>query len=146
MDVLNVTSYLPHRSPIVVIDKVIDIIPGQSGSGIKHFNQNDSFFHGHFPGFAILPGIYVIEAFAQTSMIVMAVNSPALSEPPIGFLAKVERMSFYRKIEPGQEVTFTIRVNKKIGTFVMFNCIAEYEHKRCAQGEIILTVNSQAPT
>ncbi len=146
MDVLNVTSYLPHRPPIVMIDKVVDIIPGQSGSGVKHFKDNDSFFQGHFPGFAILPGIYVIEAFAQTSMIVMAVDSPALNDPPIGFLAKVERMSFYRKIEPGQEITFTIRFIKKIGTFILFNCIAEYEHERCAQGEIILTVNSQATT
>ena len=146
MDVLNVTSYLPHRPPIVVIDKVVDIIPGQSGTGIKHFKENDSFFQGHFPGFAILPGIYVIEAFAQTAMIVVAVDSPSPSEPRVGFLAKVEQMSFYRKIEPGQEVTFTTHFNKKIGAFILFDCIAEHWRERCAQGEIILTANPQTPT
>lgn len=145
MDVLNVTSYLPHRPPIVVIDKVIDIIPGQSGIGFKRFNENDSFFQGHFPGFAVLPGIYVIEAFAQTAMIVMAVNSSDPTEPRVGFLAKVERMSFYRKIEPGQAVTFTTYFNKKIGDFILFDCIAEHGRERCAQGEIILTLNPQPP-
>lgn len=146
MDVLNVLSYLPHRPPIVLIDKVVDMIPGQSGTGIKHFKENDSFFQGHFPDLAILPGIYVIEAFAQSSLVVMTANSPALDKPPVGFLAKVERMSFYRKIEPGQEITFNIRIHKKIRTFIMIDCLAECDGERCAQGEIILSVSSDTPT
>lgn len=138
MKITDLSAYLPHRPPIVVPEKVIDIEPGRSGTGIRHFRADDSFFQGHFPDYPILPGIYIIEAFAQTALVVLMAGSTETTSV-IGFLAKIDSMSYYRKIEPEQTVTFSTTIAKTVGAFVFVDCLAEVSGERCAQGQLILS-------
>src|ERR1700679_2808513 len=67
IDIGGIMDRIPHRYPMLMIDRVIDIVDGESCTGIKNVTANEPFFQGHFPGHPIMPGVLIIEAMAQTS-------------------------------------------------------------------------------
>ncbi|MGY8687952.1 MAG: 3-hydroxyacyl-ACP dehydratase FabZ family protein, partial [Verrucomicrobiales bacterium] len=94
-----------------MIENVVDVIPRESGTGIREFKEGDPCFEGHFPGMPILPGVLVIEAFAQTAMAVfLAEVAGDDAESRLGLLLKVNEMAFSEKIVPGRKVGFSIKV------------------------------------
>jgi len=140
IQVADVAQWLPQRPPILMLDQVINLVPGQSGTGVKRFSADDTYFQGHFPGEPILPGIYLIEALAQTALVVLAYQPKSTEEKQLGYLAKVEKMAFYQPIKPGMELFFSIRVTRRVGRFVMVDCEATMSEKRCAKGSLTLAI------
>ena len=118
MLVPDLESLLPHRAPILMLERVIDLEPGVRGTGVRVFRSDDACFAGHFPGQPILPGVLTIEALAQTLMVVLGAAEEsrpgAAGAPPVGYLQRVESMSFLRPIVPGDEVRFAVEVEKRL--------------------------------
>src|SRR5689334_3230243 len=107
---------LPHKDPILMLDRVTHIIPGASGTGFRRFEACDQCFAGHFPGKPILPGVLTIEAFAQTAAVVLLVYRPEMDRQKITTaLGKVKEMSFYAPITPGHDVRFRVYVDRSVG-------------------------------
>jgi 3-hydroxyacyl-[acyl-carrier-protein] dehydratase len=130
---------LPHRPPILLLQRVIDLEPGVRGTGVRLFQDDDACFAGHFPGQPILPGVLTIEAMAQTLMVVLASEERAPGSggsPAIGYLQRVEAMSFQRPIVPGDEVRFAVQVEKRLGRFVVAAGRATVGGALCAKGTI----------
>src|SRR5688572_1671709 len=95
---------LLQRAPILMLDRVVDIVPRASGTGIRRFGQDDPCFRGHFPGKPILPGIFAIEALAQTgAIILLAARANEFSVAPFGLLGNVKEMIFRERIVPNDE-------------------------------------------
>ncbi len=143
MDLLEPGSTLPQRAPILMLDRVVNIVPGESGTGVRRFVEGDPCFEGHFPGRPILPGVLAVEACAQTALAVALAGAeagPGGAGRPLGFLAKINNMSFYKTIEPGQEVHFKARVKRKVGSFIIVACEAARDGELCARGELTLAV------
>ena len=67
MNINEIMQYLPHRYPFLLVDRIIDLQPGKSITGIKNVTFNEPFFQGHFPGQPIMPGVLIIEAMAQVA-------------------------------------------------------------------------------
>jgi len=143
MDISNAGSVLPQEPPILMLDRLIDVVPGQAGVGIKRFQPEDPCFAGHFPDRPILPGIYLIEAIAQTAMAILGAAS-ADGNKPMGYLAKVDKMSFYQPVLPRQEIFFTVRITRKLGRFYMAEGDASHENVRCARGSLTLAMSEPA--
>src|SRR5262252_6786139 len=90
---------LPHRHPILMLDRVVDVVPKKSGRGVKHFSEDDPSFAGHFPSMPILPGVLAIEALAQTAAaVVLASDRDEEAVPALGLLGKVNEMTFFTRI------------------------------------------------
>ena len=92
-DVLAVMALLPHRFPMLLVDRVIDMIPGQSATGIKAVTINEPFFAGHFPAKPIMPGVLIVEALAQTAG-VLAIHGARAKDPAGG-----DKLVFFLAIE-----------------------------------------------
>ena len=71
LDVNEIKKILPHRPPMLLVDRIIDLVPFESGVGIKNVTLNEPFFPGHFPGNPIMPGVFILEAMAQVGGIAM---------------------------------------------------------------------------
>jgi 3-hydroxyacyl-[acyl-carrier-protein] dehydratase len=110
---VEVMQHLPHRYPFMLIDKVIDVIPEVSGTGIKCVTMNEPFFQGHFPGNPVMPGVLMLEAMAQTCIMVCL---PFLEDKNKLFVfSGIDKVKFRRQVLPGDTLKIDINITAKKG-------------------------------
>ncbi len=124
---------LPHRPPFIFVESVDKLEVGFLAQCSKTFRQTESFFKGHFPGNAIVPGVLLIEGMAQTAGI--AVGGP----DKMFLLAAVRSMKFLRPVLPEEQVGFTARKSGVVGGLVQCAVEARVGQHLVAEGQIILT-------
>ena len=101
LDITRVLAALPHRYPMLLVDRVEDLVPDQRIVGIKAVSFNEGFFQGHFPGRPIMPGVLIVEALAQAAG-VLAVESLGLSGTgKLVYFMAIEDAKFRKPVEPG---------------------------------------------
>ena len=100
-DIGLIQRIIPHRYPFLLIDKVRDIVVGQSCVGIKCVTNTEPHFQGHFPGMPIFPGVMIIEAMAQTSGILVGLSMDLVDKNANVFFMGVDAVKFRRKVVPG---------------------------------------------
>ena len=83
LNIDQIERILPHRYPFLLVDRIVECIPGQSARGIKCVTANEPFFQGHFPGFKVMPGVLIIEALAQVGAV--AILTEEENKGPVGF-------------------------------------------------------------
>ena len=106
----SILEIMPHRYPFLLVDKVKDICPDVSGTGIKNVTINEPFFQGHFPNNPIVPGVLQIEAMAQTACIVvlMGFSEEERKNNSVYFMT-VEGVKFRKPIIPGDVIEFKVK-------------------------------------
>ncbi|WP_028028290.1 3-hydroxyacyl-ACP dehydratase FabZ [Gemmobacter nectariphilus] len=100
---------IPHRYPFLLVDKVRDIVVGESCVGIKNVTYNEPHFTGHFPGLPIMPGVMIIEAMAQTSGILVGLTMDLVDKNAKVFFMGVEAAKFRRKVVPGDVLELHVK-------------------------------------
>jgi 3-hydroxyacyl-[acyl-carrier-protein] dehydratase len=111
MDIHEILKHLPHRPPFLLIDRVIEIVEGQSIVALKNVTINEAFFVGHFPNRPVMPGVLMLEALAQAAG-VLAYKSTNTTPDNGGlyFLAGIDNARFRRIVEPGDQLRLTVKV------------------------------------
>ena len=104
-----VMSILPHRYPMLLIDRVLELEPKKRIVALKNFTINEEFFQGHFPGHPIVPGVLLIEAMAQAGGILLVHDDPQRHAKLLYFGA-IERARFRRPVVPGDQVRFEVEI------------------------------------
>ncbi len=110
IDIGQIMAMIPHRYPFLMIDRVIDAVPGQSATGIKNVTINDNFFQGHFPSHPVMPGVLIIEAMAQTATMIVQTLEEKFEDKVVYFMS-VENARFRKPVTPGD--TLQIYVEKQ---------------------------------
>ena len=105
----DIINLIPHRYPFLLIDKVTNIIIGQSVTGIKSVTFNEPFFQGHFPNYPVMPGVFILEAMAQTAACLVAFADKSLSTNSLVFFTGIEKAKFRKPVTPGS--TLILKVN-----------------------------------
>lgn len=143
LDAEQLRALLPHRPPILMLEEVVDVVPRGSGTGMRRFRAEDPCFEGHFPGQPIVPGVLLIEAFAQTAMAVFLAEHVD-GDPPekLGLLAKVNEMTFTEQVVPGHTVRFSIVVDRHVGPFAFVSCEATEEGTQLVRGKLTLKIGN----
>jgi 3-hydroxyacyl-[acyl-carrier-protein] dehydratase len=133
LDIKAVMAALPHRYPMLLIDRVEDIIPDQSIRAIKAVTINENFFNGHFPGRPIMPGVLIIEALAQAAG-VLAVESLGLAGGgKLVYFMAIENAKFRAPVEPGCLLTLDVEFVQKRSTVCKFSGRASINGKLAAE-------------
>lgn len=112
IDQAEIQTLLPHRYPFLLVDRVTELEPNRRVVGIKNVTVNEPFFPGHFPGRAIMPGVLIIEAMAQTGGVLVFKSVGSITKP-IVFLTGIEEARFRKPAVPGDQLRFEIEVLKK---------------------------------
>jgi 3-hydroxyacyl-[acyl-carrier-protein] dehydratase len=110
IDIIRVMEMIPHRYPMLMIDKVIDVIPNQSAVGIKNVTINEFFFQGHFPQRPVMPGVLIIEAMAQTAAVLVVHTLGPENEGKLVYFMSISDARFRRPVLPGD--TLHIHIQK----------------------------------
>jgi 3-hydroxyacyl-[acyl-carrier-protein] dehydratase len=133
LDVTRVMAALPHRFPMLLVDRVEQIIPDESITAIKAVSINEAFFAGHFPGRPIMPGVLIIEALAQAAG-VLAVESLGLSGTgKLVYFMAIEEAKFRRPVEPGVLLTLEVKFVQKRAKICKFAGRALVNGELCAE-------------
>src|SRR5271157_5658812 len=110
-DIVRVMQMIPHRYPMLMVDKVVRMVSDQSATGIKNVTVNEPYFQGHFPGRPVMPGVMIIESMAQTAAVLVVYTLGAASEGKLVYFMTVDHAHFRRPVVPGD--TMHIHVTKK---------------------------------
>ena len=105
----DIINLIPHRYPFLLIDKITNIIIGKSVTGIKSITFNEPFFQGHFPNYPVMPGVFILEAMAQTAACLVAFADKSLSTNSLVFFTGIEKAKFRKPVTPGS--TLILKVN-----------------------------------
>jgi len=137
-DVRWIQSILPHRYPMLLVDRVLEIEPKQRIVAIKNFTINEEFFQGHFPGHPIVPGRLLVEAMAQVGGILVLQDDPDRANKLLIFMA-IERARFRRPIVPGDQVRFEVNVLRLKAAHCKLAAKAFVGDKLHAEAELLST-------
>ena len=103
----DIIKLLPHRYPFLLVDRIIEIIPGEKAVGIKNVTADEPFFQGHFPGNPIMPGVLIVEAMAQVGGVLARISlDDASEEENTGavFFMSMDRVKFRKPVVPGDQL------------------------------------------
>jgi len=110
MDIQEIMKILPHRYPILLVDRILEIEEGRRIVGLKNVSVNEPVFQGHFPGFPLFPGVYILEALAQTGGILMIKSlNLEIGKYAIVF-AGIDEARFKKPVYPGDQLILELEV------------------------------------
>jgi 3-hydroxyacyl-[acyl-carrier-protein] dehydratase len=112
IEIGRIMDMIPHRYPFLLVDRVIDLVKGQSATGIKNVTINEPFFQGHFPGHPVMPGVLIVEAMAQTAGVVVSHSLEVDDQAKVIYFMSIESARFRKPVTPGD--TLHIRVSKRV--------------------------------
>src|SRR5262245_23354745 len=140
MDVQQIQKLLPHRYPSLLVDRVVEIVPGHKLIGYKNVTANEPFFNGHFPGHPIMPGVLILEALAQASAILAYKTEGLDPQKKVSYLMAIDNAKFRRPVVPGDRLQLEVEVIKHKGPIWKQRGTALVDGQKVAEGEFLATV------
>ena len=110
LDIQGIFERLPHRYPFLLVDRVLEMVPGDRIVAIKNVTFNEPFFQGHFPGQPIMPGVLIIEAMAQTGGILAFETHLPENRGGLIYFMGMDRVRFRKPVVPGDQLVFEARI------------------------------------
>jgi beta-hydroxyacyl-ACP dehydratase FabZ len=138
-DIRRILDILPHRHPIVMVDRVLELDAGQRILAIKNVSFNESYFPGHFPGNPVMPGVLIVEALAQAGGILLAESRAAeVGDRP--YLVGVDQVRFRRQVVPGDQLRMEVNLVSSHAAYHRLKGSATVEGQRAAEAQMLLAV------
>ena len=141
LDKEEIKNLLPHREPMLLVEKLTNIVPMISATGHIHVTKNNFYFDGHFPGAPVFPGVLIVEAFGQAAAALAAYSlDPKEVENKLVFLMTIDNARFRSPIIPECELLLNVKVEKIKGRIWKYSGIATVNDKKMADAEWMATI------
>ena len=138
MDINEISEYLPHRYPFLLVDRVLEVDPGSFIRGFKNVTINEPFFNGHFPGNPVMPGVLMIEAMAQLAGILAFKTKDRKPSDGSGYdRGGTDSARFKRPVVPGDRLEMEARIIADRSRVMKFACSAQVDGKIACVAKII---------
>ena len=142
METDEILRLLPHRPPMLMVDRVIEMEPGVRGVATKLVTSSEPWVPGHFPGSPIMPGVLIVEALAQTAALVYLAAHPDKAGEAV-YLVGMDGFRFRRMVRPGDVLRLTAEATKARRGFWSFTVEATVDGQRASSGTFLATVGSR---
>ncbi len=133
IDIMRIMELIPHRSPFLLIDRVVELQLGESAVAIKNVTINEPFFQGHFPRQAVMPGVLIIESMAQTAAVLVVETLEGAAAGKLVYFMSIERARFRRPVFPGDSMRVAVTKLRSRGKFWKFRGEAWVDGKLVAE-------------
>jgi len=133
LETTDIMALIPHRYPILLVDRVKDMVSGKSATGIKNVTMNEPFFQGHFPGLPVMPGVLIVEALAQTAAVLCMHDLGEAAKDKVVYFMTISEAKFRRPVKPGDTLQLKVEIEQSRGVVSKFIGHAEVEGKVVAE-------------
>lgn len=134
-DAAGIMELLPHRPPMLLVDRLIDVVPGVSALGIKLVRPDEIFLQGHFPGKPVMPGVMIIEAMAQAAGAMAIAGQGPEDRNKLVLFTTLDNARFRKPVEPGDTLRLKVATRRKRHPFWQFAGEAFVGDSLCAEAE-----------
>lgn len=141
MDMLTaeqIQAILPHRYPLLMVDRILELEAGKRAVGIKNVTINEDFFNGHFPGYPVMPGVLIVEALAQVAAVSLLEKEE--NKGRLGFFAGIDNCRFKRQVIPGDTLRLEVEITRLRGTIVKAKGIATVNGEIACETDMTLAL------
>jgi 3-hydroxyacyl-[acyl-carrier-protein] dehydratase len=136
-NIQEIMGFLPHRYPFILIDRILELIPGEEIVALKNVTINEPFFQGHFPNFPVMPGVLIIEAMAQAGGVLYLDSLPKEKRGSVVYFMGMDKVKFRKPVIPGDQIIFEVKLLKQRLKAIKLSGIAKVDEKVVAEAELM---------
>jgi len=136
LTIQQILKLLPHRYPMLLVDRILEIEEGKRVVGLKNVTANEPFFQGHFPGAPVMPGVLIVEAMAQCSAIIFLLDLPD-REKKLFMFGGVDKARFRKPVVPGDQLIMECDVLQRRSSTARVKGVAKVNGNVVAEAEMI---------
>lgn len=137
LDINGIMKLLPHRYPMLLVDRILEIEEGKRIVGLKNVSANEQFFTGHFPGAPVMPGVLIVEAMAQCGAVLFLRDMGEEREKKLFLFGGVDKARFRRQVVPGDQLRLEIEVLQKRANTVKLSGVAKVDGAVVAEAQLL---------
>ena len=143
MDINEVLAHLPHRYPMLMIDRVTQCEPGRRIVAIKNVSAGEPYFPGHFPNRPIMPGVLILEAMAQAAgVLVFRTSGTKPDEKTLYYYVGIDDARFKKPVVPGDQLEIEVHLERLLRGIGRFGCVARVAGETVAEATILCSMRS----
>ncbi len=145
LDITAIMHAIPHRYPMLMLDRMVDVIPDVSAVGIKNVTANEPFFQGHFPGHPVMPGVLIIESMAQTAAVLVVQSLGPQAAGKVVYFMTIESAKFRRPVQPGDQLRIHVTRERRRGNVWKFSGVARVDGVSVAEATYSAMIMDHSP-
>ena len=143
MDIHEILTYLPHRYPFLLVDRVLSCEPGKTITAVKNVSINEPFFVGHFPHFPVMPGVLIIEAMAQAAAILsFKTMGTQPDDKSVYYFAGIDNARFKKPVFAGDQLVMTVEITRTMKGVWKYKAQAKVDDVLAAEAELLCTLRT----
>ncbi len=143
LDINQIKQYLPHRYPMLLVDRVLTWESGKTITAIKNVTANEEFFNGHFPNKPVMPGVLMVEAMAQTAAILSFLTmGQKPDENTIVYFAGIDAVRFKRPVGPGDQLKMDVEILRIARGIWKYKAVATVDGQLAVEAELMCTLRT----
>ncbi len=140
MDIHEILKYLPHRYPLLLVDKVISIDVGKSIVALKNVSINEPFFQGHFPHHPVMPGVLIVEALAQAAaLLTLKTEGVTNQTDSVYYFVGIDNVRFKKPVMPGDQLVLKATIDRQIKGLWKYSAQAEVNDQLVTEAKLMCT-------
>ncbi len=133
LDIIRIMEMIPHRYPLLLVDRIVEFVPGEKAVGLKNVTMNEPQFQGHFPRYPVMPGVLIIESMAQTSAILVVQTLGKEAEGKLVYFMTIDEARFRKPVVPGDTMMVHVTKERSRGNVWKFRGEAYVGKTLCAE-------------
>ncbi len=144
IDFQQILDLMPHRYPLLLIDRILDMVPGEKIVALKNVTFNEPFFQGHFPDAPIMPGVLIVEAMAQAGAMLFLKSQPREDRNYIFYFMGLDKVRFRKPVVPGDQLILETKILKIRSKAIKMAATATVDKVRVAEAELMATMGEKS--
>lgn len=141
LDIEQIKAIIPHRYPFLLVDRILEVEEGKRAVGIKNVSANESYFVGHFPDYAVMPGVLIVEALAQVGAVAILMKEE--NRGKLAFFAGIDQFRFKGQVRPGDTLRLEVEMTRVRGTVGKGKGTAYVNDQVVAEGELMFALGDK---
>ena len=141
MEITEIMRHLPHRYPFLLVDRVIELVPGEHVVALKNVSMNEPHFPGHFPHHPVMPGVLIIEALAQAAgLLAFKSANKEVTENSVIYFVGIDNARFKRPVVPGDQMRMEAKITRSMRGIWKFEARASVDGQLACEAELMCTL------